>query len=112
MGPIPLIIVLRLIFPAYPIDHQIHFGEKAKINVSPSAVYAEGLVEIPYSVMNQGALPITFPITFSLNNELIYHEIHVAPEDSFSSSLSMNLSAPNSLQLPDIIMVIMRPWRI
>jgi hypothetical protein len=48
------------------------FGERIKVNLYPKPIYPEGVVEVPFSVVNEGKISSEFELLFRLTKENVY----------------------------------------
>jgi thiol-disulfide isomerase/thioredoxin len=74
------------------VQKEIIMGENAVLNLDTQAVYLEGLVEIPVTVVNTGLLDTEFDVIFSIGEQQISRTFFVPQGQSVMDVVSFDLA--------------------
>ncbi|MBN1981389.1 MAG: VCBS repeat-containing protein [Chitinivibrionales bacterium] len=71
----------------------IDFGEQVEIILSAQEIYPEGVITIPYSVINKGCLDSKVDLVFSMDNQTVLKQVFVESGSTFNAEMVYNQTA-------------------
>ena len=74
------------------VEKEVIYGEKVKITLPEKITFITNVVEIPYTLTNEGCFDTNVSVTFTINNTLIKRNYSIAINSQINDTLRLNLS--------------------